>query len=78
MQDVNFRWFLQKKAQELGVFGFVLNAPGGIVYCEAEGDKGALDQFIAHCHLGPRFARVDKVEVEESQMKDFKEFKVTH
>ena len=47
VQNVGFRFHTHKKAQQLGVKGFVKNLANGNVYIEAEAEEDNLDQFIA-------------------------------
>ena len=61
VQGVGFRYYTQKKAQELQLHGFVKNTVNGSVVIEAEGDETALDEFILWCHKGPAWARVQEV-----------------
>ena len=61
VQQVGFRFYTHKKANELGITGFVKNEPDGSVYIEAEGDEVPLDHFVLWCHKGPQWARVDKI-----------------
>jgi acylphosphatase len=65
VQGVYFRYFTQKKAQELGVLGSVKNLDDGRVEIIAEADHATLDDFIHWCHKGPITARVDKLEISE-------------
>ncbi len=62
VQGVGFRYYTQKKAQELNITGYVRNMPDGSVYIEAEGDPDVLEQFVLWCETGPDWARVSKVE----------------
>lgn len=62
VQGVGFRYYAHKKANELGLKGFVKNKPDGSVYVEAEGDEVSLKEFINWCEEGPSWARVTKVE----------------
>ncbi len=74
VQGVFFRASTQKKAQELGVQGFVRNEPDGNVYIEAEGDAQALEQLAAWCKTGPERARVEQVEIQEGTWQGFRDF----
>ncbi|MHC2993171.1 acylphosphatase [Pontibacter sp. HJ8] len=65
VQGVFFRASTQEKAEELGLTGFVQNEPDGTVYLEAEGGVEALNALEAWLHIGPRRAKVEKVEVEK-------------
>ena len=62
VQGVGFRFYTQKKAQELMLKGFAQNKPDGSVYIEAEGNADKLELFILWCNDGPSWARVTKVE----------------
>ena len=64
VQGVGFRFYTNKKAIELGIFGYVQNKPDGSVYIEAEGDETDLMTFIDWCNIGPQWARVSKVETQ--------------
>jgi len=62
VQGVGFRFYTQKKAQELSLKGFVQNKTDGSVYIEAEGEADQLELFIFWCDEGPSWARVVKIE----------------
>ena len=76
VQGVWFRDSTVKKAQELGVKGFINNEPDGSVYIEAEGSKEALKKFLNWCHEGPPFAKVESVAIEELELTYFEKFKI--
>jgi len=76
VQGVWFRDSTLKKAQELGVKGFVKNQADGSVYMEVEGTESALQAFVQWCHEGPPFAKVEAVEVEEMELTYFEKFKI--
>ncbi len=65
VQGVGFRNFTQLNARQLGVKGYAKNLPNGKVEVVAEGDKAQLDALIALLKKGPRFARVDSLDVDE-------------
>ena len=65
VQGVNFRYFTQKNAIRLGIRGYVKNLPDGGVEIVADGEKAAINQFVAILWKGPPAARVDTVNVEE-------------
>lgn len=65
VQGVGFRNFTQRNARELGVKGYAKNLPNGKVEVVAEGDKVQLAALIALLKRGPRYARVDSLEVDE-------------
>lgn len=65
VQGVYYRVSAQRKAEELGLSGFVKNEPDGSVYAEAEGDEDKIQAFTAWCHKGPPLAKVSGVETAE-------------
>lgn len=76
VQGVGFRYYTHKKANELGILGFVKNMPDGSVYIEAEGDPVKLEQFIGWCETGPSWARVVKLDRQNVPVMNFSEFTV--
>ena len=65
VQGVGFRWACRTEALAREVAGFVRNRPDGRVEATFEGPVAAVDQLIAWCRTGPRWGRVDAVEVAE-------------
>lgn len=65
VQGVYFRYFTERKAEELGVVGSVKNLDTGHVEIIAEADDETLNAFICWCHKGPITARVDSVDISE-------------
>jgi acylphosphatase len=65
VQGVYFRYFTERKAEELGVMGSVRNLDTGHVEIIAEADDATLNAFIHWCHKGPITARVDSVDISE-------------
>ena len=65
VQGVGFRNFTQMNAKQLGINGYAKNLPNGKVEVIAEGDKSQLDALIVLLKKGPRFARVDSLDVDE-------------
>lgn len=76
VQRVFYRHSAARKAQELGLVGFVRNEPDGTVYIEAEGNEAALGEFIKWCHQGPPLARVDHVEISPGPAKSYDSFTI--
>ena len=76
VQGVGFRYYTNRKANELGLKGFVKNKPDGSVYIEAEGEENQLVSFIDWCQDGPSWARVTKVEQQFIPCSEYKEFQV--
>lgn len=76
VQNVGFRYYTRKTAHDLAIEGFVRNRSDGSVYIEAEGEEIAISQFLAWCHEGPAWARVDTVDVQEQPLQNFQGFSV--
>jgi acylphosphatase len=62
VQGVGFRYFVQRKAQQLGLRGWVRNNDDGSVEVVAEGDRPGLEELRRVLWQGPRQARVDGVD----------------
>ncbi len=78
VQGVSFRWYTHRKAQELGLTGWVRNLWDGRVEAVFEGPAEAVRQAVTWCHHGERPARVDDVEVTYSPPAgEFDSFRVT-
>lgn len=69
-----FRGSTRAKADELGISGFVRNEVDGTVYIEIEGNKEAVDEFVAWCRQGPDWAQVESIRVSDGPVKNFKDF----
>jgi len=63
VQGVGYRYAVVHVAKELGLVGWVRNAPDGSVETWAQGDEPALGQLIAFLRQGPRSARVRSVDI---------------
>jgi acylphosphatase len=61
VQGVFYRVSTEKKANEIGLTGFVRNEPDGKVYIEAQGTEEQLDEFVKWCKRGPERAKVDEI-----------------
>ena len=62
VQGVGFRYFVLRKAQQLGLRGWVRNNDDGTVELVAEGARQDLEQLKRAVEEGPRMARVDRVD----------------
>ena len=67
VQGVGFRYFVQRKAQQLGLRGWVRNNDDGTVELVAEGERAVLEQLKHAVEEGPRMARVDRVDTRWSE-----------
>jgi acylphosphatase len=66
VQGVGFRYFLIRRAEALGLKGWVTNRDDGAVEFVAEGSRRELEQLERAARDGPRMARVTAVEVKWS------------
>lgn len=75
VQGVGYRFFVEDRAYELGLTGYVRNLPEGTVEVVAEGEEEALKLLLDFLRIGPRAARVIKVEVEWGEAtEEFRDF----
>jgi len=61
VQGVYYRVSAAKKAEALGVKGWVRNLPNGDVEMLAQADESKLKALFDWCHEGPRLAKVATV-----------------
>ena len=66
VQGVGFRYFTEATAAREGILGWVRNTPDGCVEVVAEGDAEALERFERSLRHGPRGARVERVDVDDT------------
>jgi acylphosphatase len=76
VQGVFFRATIKAVADQLGVKGTARNLSDGTVCIEAEGDEFALDLFLEFCHKGSDRSVVEKVDVTEGELKNYRNFEV--
>ena len=77
VQGVFFRHSARQLAQELGLVGWIRNAPNGSVEAHAQGSKPNLEKFVTWCGKGPPEAKVEKVEIDwRKNLGDFEQFEV--
>ena len=65
VQGVWFRESARRRAEQLGVAGWVRNRPDGAVEAELEGVAEDVDVLAAWFRHGPPDARVERVDVED-------------
>jgi acylphosphatase len=78
VQGVGFRYFTQKEALALGLFGYVKNLYNGDVEIEIEGPRQLIEEFIHAMDLGSRFSQVQTVHVNWKKYdKNYNKFAIT-
>lgn len=64
VHGVGFRDWMARRAQGLGVDGWVRNLSDGSVEALVAGDAAAVEELLRRCRRGPRLAEVSSI-VEE-------------
>lgn len=80
VQGVGFRWFVVRRAEALGLAGWVRNRADGAVEVAARGTEDAVARLEADLSRGPPAARVTLVTSSEIQheLVDGNSFQVKH
>ena len=79
VQGVFYRDSARRRAQELGLTGWVRNLPDGRVEAVLEGDASAVAAMVAYLREGPPHAQVRSVEVvHEPYTGEFSDFSVSY
>ncbi len=77
VQGVFFRSTTRSKAKKYGITGWVQNLADGRVELRAEGNMEQLKKLEDFLHEGPRFAKVENVEVNFSEdIQNYGQFRV--
>ena len=77
VQGVGYRFFAERAARELAVFGWVRNLPNGSVETVAEGEETAILRYVERLREGPRMSRVTNLRVEEIEVCGYRDFEIT-
>jgi acylphosphatase len=79
VQGVGFRYFVLRKAGNLGLKGFVKNLYSGEVLTVAEGEVAMIEELFKQIRIGPSHASVTNCVIEWSEYKnEFKGFEVRY
>lgn len=79
VQGVFYRDSARRRAQELGLTGWVRNLPDGRVEAVLEGDESAVAAALAYLREGPPHAQVRDLEVvNEPYTGEFSDFRVRY
>ena len=63
VQAVGYRNYAQRRAERLGLAGFVMNLKDGRVRARAEGPRAILEEFVRDLEKGPPLCHVERVDV---------------
>ena len=79
VQGVFFRAHTTEEAKRLGLTGWVRNLPDGRVEAVFEGEKEKIQEMIRWAKKGPKFATVDKVDIEWQEYQgEYNNFKIKY
>jgi acylphosphatase len=77
VQGVAYRYFVERRAADIPVTGWVRNLRDGRVEIMAEGEKADLESFLGFLRQGPRMANVDDLDVLwEDYRGEYKDFRI--
>lgn len=77
VQGVAYRYFVERRAAEIPVTGWVRNLRDGRVEIMAEGEKADLEGFLGVLSQGPRMANVDDLDILwEDYRGDYEDFRI--
>jgi acylphosphatase len=76
VQGVWFRGSTEAEALRRGVEGWVRNRPDGSVEAIFEGERAAVHELLEYVRVGPRGARVERVDVTEEPPERERGFRV--
>lgn len=62
VQGVGFRAWIERRARELGLSGWVRNLSDGTVEAVFHGPVAKVDDMVGQCRRGPSHARVEVLE----------------
>jgi acylphosphatase len=63
VQGVGFRDYVQRRAERLGLAGYVMNLRDGRVRARAEGARASIEQFLREVEKGPPLSRVERLDI---------------
>ncbi len=76
VQGVFFRSSTHETAASWSIDGWIRNLPDGSVEAVFEGGLDAVQALVAFCHSGSRWAKVDRVEVNEEAPEGISGFQI--
>ncbi len=68
VQSVGFRMFIDRKARELKLCGWVKNRIDGAVEIDAQGSEEAIEELLLHAKRGPSRSMVTSIRKEEREV----------
>lgn len=79
VQGVGFRYYTKRKADSLGLFGWVKNLPDNTVETYVIGTDKEIEEFIEFCKIGPSSAHVANIKIVEDNIdRSLNSFSIIH
>ena len=63
VQGVGYRAYVERKAAQLGLAGYVMNLKDGRVRVRVEGARDGIEELARDLEKGPPLARVEQIEL---------------
>jgi acylphosphatase len=76
VQGVGFRNYIDQKAREFDVKGYVENQEDGTVYIEAEACEEDIKKFIEECKKGSPYSKVKDLKFNYGSNRNYQYFSV--
>ena len=76
VQGVFYRATAGKMAKQWNISGWVRNTKDGHVEVVASGNDEQLNSFVKWCKTGPSLARVDQVQIDQTEEQCFEGFEI--
>ena len=76
VQGVGFRYAAQRRAQALGLHGWVRNTSDGAVEAAIEGSGAAVDELVDWARSGPSGASVESIQSDEETPRGERGFRI--
>ena len=78
VQGVFFRESTKRKANELGLVGYVENLDNGNVEVVAQGDEDKLNELIKFIKKNPGKSKVENIKITDKTTENFKTFEIRY
>jgi len=78
VQGVGYRYFIKKKAESLGIQGYVRNKKDGSVLLAAQGEKNDIDSIIDWCYRGSPYSIVKSVKKISKPIENLRKFHIMY
>ena len=78
VQGINFRYNTKRKAESLGLTGWIKNNPDNSVEAVFEGPDKLIEEIIEFCKKGTIGSRVTDVKITQEPVKNLKEFEIRY